>query len=123
MVTLIGAANRDPDVFSRAWTFDITRTPAAEHLAFSGGIHYCVGQPLARLEGEVALQALVERLPDLALAGPVKRRRDHDDPRAALAAGPGSLTGRPGLAGQGRARWDEFDALGLGRAEDRTGRV
>jgi cytochrome P450 len=74
VVTIIGAANRDPDVFSRASTFDITRTPEAEHLAFSGGIHYCVGQPLARLEGEVALQALVERLPDLELAGPVKRR-------------------------------------------------
>jgi cytochrome P450 len=44
-------------------------------MAFSGGIHYCVGQPLARLEDEVALQALVKRLPDLALAGPVKRRR------------------------------------------------
>jgi cytochrome P450 len=75
VVTIIGAANRDPDVFTRASTFDITRSPEAEHLAFSGCIHYCVGQPLARLEGEVALRALVERLPALTLAGSVKRRK------------------------------------------------
>jgi cytochrome P450 len=75
VVTLIGAANRDPEVFSRASVFDITRTVEADHLAFSGGIHYCVGQPLARLEAEVALQALVERLPGITLARPVVRRR------------------------------------------------
>jgi hypothetical protein len=43
--TLIGAANRDPEVYDRPNTFDITRAPVPNHLAFSGGIHYCLGQP------------------------------------------------------------------------------
>jgi cytochrome P450 len=45
-----------------------------DHLAFSSGIHYCVGQPLARLEGRIALQLLAERLPALQRAGAVVRR-------------------------------------------------
>jgi cytochrome P450 len=43
-------------------------------LAFSSGIHYCIGQPLARLEARIALQMLAERMPGLQLAGPVVRR-------------------------------------------------
>ncbi|HEY7045174.1 MAG TPA: cytochrome P450 [Nocardioidaceae bacterium] len=74
MVTLIGAANRDPEVYDRPAEYDITRQPSVEHLAFSAGIHYCLGQPLARLEAEVAFAAIAERLPRLALAGPVRRR-------------------------------------------------
>jgi hypothetical protein len=46
----------------------------AEHLAFSSGIHYCLGQPLARLEANIAIQLLAERMPSLAQAGPVRRR-------------------------------------------------
>jgi P450-derived glycosyltransferase activator len=74
VVTLIGAANRDPEAFPHPDTFDIRREQTADHLAFSSGIHYCVGQPLARLEAEIALRRLAERLPDLHRAGPLRRR-------------------------------------------------
>ncbi|PPK69404.1 cytochrome P450 [Actinokineospora auranticolor] len=63
-VVLVGAAGRDPAVFERPDEFDIGRV-AGDHLAFSSGIHYCLGAPLARLEGEVALTALAEALPRL----------------------------------------------------------
>ena len=74
VVTLIGGANRDPEVFPEPGTFSIHREPRAEHLAFSSGIHYCLGQPLARLEATIALRMLAERMPGLALAGPVRLR-------------------------------------------------
>ncbi len=66
-VTLvIGAANRDPRAFAQPDAFDIGRTNI-RHLSFGGGIHYCVGAPLARMEGEVGLATLFERLPGLRL--------------------------------------------------------
>jgi cytochrome P450 len=74
VVTLIGGANRDPEVYERPNTFDIHRDPGPDHLAFSSGIHYCIGQPLARLEATIALQVLATRMPGLRLAGPVRRR-------------------------------------------------
>jgi len=74
VVTLIGGAGRDPEVYPEPGTFNIHRQPAAEHLAFSAGIHYCVGQPLAKLEAVIAVKLLAERMPGLALAGPVRRR-------------------------------------------------
>jgi cytochrome P450 len=74
LVLVLAAANRDPRVFDRPHTFDVTRANARDHVAFSGGIHFCLGAALARLEGEVALQALFERFPDLAPAGPPRRR-------------------------------------------------
>jgi cytochrome P450 len=74
VVTMIGAAGRDPEVYDRPEAFDIDREDPADHLAFSGGIHYCVGQPLARMELTIAMQMLAERMPTLRLAGPVRRR-------------------------------------------------
>lgn len=74
VVTLIGAANRDPEVYPDADRFDISRDPETDHLAFSAGIHYCVGAPLATLEATIALRKLAERMPDLQRAGRVQRR-------------------------------------------------
>ena len=74
VILLVAAANRDPLVFPGPHDFDVTRANARDHLAFSSGIHFCLGAALARMEGEVALQALFERFPDLAPAGPARRR-------------------------------------------------
>ena len=74
ILLLLAAANRDPDVFADPARFDIARSNAAEHLAFSGGIHYCLGAGLARLELVAAFRALAIRFPDLRLAGPVTMR-------------------------------------------------
>ncbi|MEP4035886.1 cytochrome P450 [Pseudophaeobacter sp.] len=60
---MIGAANRDPDVFADPQVFDITRRPN-RHLAFAGGPHVCVGLTLARLEGKIALERFLARFPD-----------------------------------------------------------
>ncbi|MFD4410671.1 cytochrome P450 [Streptomyces sp. NPDC058466] len=63
----LSAANRDPRRFPDPDRLDLGRD-ASGHLALGHGIHYCLGAPLARLETEIALSALLERLPDLALA-------------------------------------------------------
>jgi cytochrome P450 len=74
VVTVLAAANRDPDVFADPDAFDVGRSNARDHVAFSNGVHYCLGAALARMEGEVALRALFERYPGLAAAGePVRR--------------------------------------------------
>ena len=73
VLVLIGSSGRDPAAHADPEVFDVTRSEP-ETLAFSGGAHYCVGAPLARLEGEVALRMLFERWPDLRLDGrPVPR--------------------------------------------------
>jgi cytochrome P450 len=63
VLLLLGSGNRDERVFDRADQFDITRPPQP-HLAFGFGIHVCLGASLARLEGRVALEEVLSRLPD-----------------------------------------------------------
>jgi cytochrome P450 len=69
VVLLLGAANRDPDVFHTPELLDLGRDPNP-HLAFSSGIHACLGASLARMETAVALRQLLERFPKLRLDGP-----------------------------------------------------
>jgi cytochrome P450 len=64
---ITGSANRDPDRFPDPDRLDIRRTDN-QHLAFAAGPHYCLGAALARVEGEIAFAALVQRYPDLKLA-------------------------------------------------------
>lgn len=63
----LAAANHDADEFAHPDSLDITRKEN-RHLAFGMGIHYCLGAPLARLEGQIAIQTLLRRLPNLRLA-------------------------------------------------------
>ncbi len=70
---LLAAANHDPERFEAPHELRPGRTPDP-HLSFGGGIHFCVGAPLARLELQVALRALGERLPALTLARPPRYR-------------------------------------------------
>ncbi len=66
----LASANRDPDHYTHPEVLDVDR-PDARHLAFGHGIHFCLGAPLARMEGNLALTALIQRFPDLRLAVPV----------------------------------------------------
>ena len=68
VAALLASAGRDPAAVEAPDRFDPARAPAA-HAAFGGGIHFCVGAPLARLEMEVALERLFARHPDLRLDG------------------------------------------------------
>jgi len=74
VVLMLAAANRDPAVFSEPDRFDITRANADGHLAFSGGIHYCLGAALARMELTAAFRALAIRYPRLRVTAPVRMR-------------------------------------------------
>jgi cytochrome P450 len=73
IVAYLGAGNRDPQRFPGAETLDLSRVDSAP-LSFGGGIHYCLGAPLARLEAQIAFPALLRRFPGLALAGTPERR-------------------------------------------------
>jgi cytochrome P450 len=79
VMLVLASANRDERQFANSDTLDITRTPN-KHLAFGWGAHYCIGAPLARLEGQIAITTLLRRCPDLRLA-----------------AAPATLRWRPGL--------------------------
>ena len=80
VVGLIGAVNRDPLRFSEPDMFDIGRTANA-HATFGGGIHFCVGAPLARLEARIAFNALLDRFPEMALGGRAEWRLDRINAR------------------------------------------
>ena len=67
VISFIGAANRDPDAFANPDALDITRQKKS-HLSFGRGIHYCLGAPLALLEGKMAILALLDRFPSIRLA-------------------------------------------------------
>jgi len=73
VVIYYASANRDEDVFPDNHTFDVGRTPN-EHVTFGGGgEHYCLGASLARAEIKATMRQVVERLPDIELAGPAAR--------------------------------------------------
>ena len=71
---MLGPANRDPAVFADPERFDIGRSPNPQ-LGFGAGIHFCLGAPLARLEGEIAFARLLQRYPAIALAEPTPHWR------------------------------------------------
>ncbi|OII65110.1 MULTISPECIES: cytochrome P450 [unclassified Streptomyces] len=83
VLVVLAAADRDPERFDDPDTLDLARTDN-QHLGYGHGIHYCLGAPLARLEGQTALATLLTRLPDLDLA-----------------VGPGELRWRGGLIMRG----------------------
>jgi cytochrome P450 len=75
VVLLLGAGNRDPAVFEDPDTLDITRGKIPV-ISFGGGVHFCLGAPLARLEGQIAFRRLLERFPNIELAEDEPQYRD-----------------------------------------------
>jgi cytochrome P450 len=70
VIVSLAAANRDAEKYPEADALDLDRH--ARHLAFGYGIHHCLGAPLARMEGQLALASLLHRFPELRLAVPVQ---------------------------------------------------
>lgn len=74
IIVVMGAANRDPERFAEPDRVDIARKDN-KHLAFGGGAHYCFGAPLARIEGQIAFDTVLRRVPQLHLQpGPLRWR-------------------------------------------------
>jgi hypothetical protein len=76
VLCLLGGANRDPAVFANPEVYDLDRPNSRDHVAFSAGIHYCLGANLAKMEGQTGLRLLFERFPDLQIVAGTERRRD-----------------------------------------------
>ena len=68
---MFGSANRDPEVWDNPDKFDISRDLSVlrNHASFGVGAHYCLGAPLSRLEGRIALKSIIERLPKISSDG------------------------------------------------------
>jgi 4-methoxybenzoate monooxygenase (O-demethylating) len=73
VLMFLGAANRDPRRWAEPDSYDITRKTSG-HVGFGSGIHMCVGQLVARLEGEAVLAAIARKVRSIAISGPVERR-------------------------------------------------
>jgi cytochrome P450 len=69
VAALVGSANHDPEAFDEPHRFDITRAAGKASLTFGTGAHFCIGAGLARLQGRATIGRLVQRFPDLRLAG------------------------------------------------------
>lgn len=67
ILACVGSANRDPQIFPAPDVFDERRSPAKQHMALGKGIHYCVGGPLALLEGHIAIPAFIKAFPEASL--------------------------------------------------------
>jgi cytochrome P450 len=74
VLVVLASANRDEQHFAEPDRLDVAREPN-RHLAFGQGVHYCLGAPLARLEGQIAVQTLLARCSSLRLAVPVNKVR------------------------------------------------
>jgi cytochrome P450 len=74
---MFGSANRDERAFPDPDRFDPTRESLREHVAFGRGAHFCIGAPLARLEGQIAFSTLLRRFPDLRLAADILEWQEH----------------------------------------------
>jgi cytochrome P450 len=72
VIAAIGAANRDPEVFRDPDRLDLGREPNP-HLVFGRGIHFCLGAPLARMQAQLGLSALLVRFSKVEVSGPVIR--------------------------------------------------
>jgi cytochrome P450 len=73
VIAMLGSASRDPARFCDPEAFDLTRTGTTV-LSFGGGVHYCLGAPLAKLEAAAFFPSLLARFPGLRLAGEPRRR-------------------------------------------------
>jgi cytochrome P450 len=73
VLMFLGAANRDPRRWENADRYDVSRRTSG-HVGYGSGIHMCVGQLVARLEGEVMMAALARKVASIEITGPVKRR-------------------------------------------------